>query len=45
MIAGIDVNEKDIVIAYFSNIPNNRKPKFERINNKAKRCFIKIKLL
>jgi len=31
MIAGIDVNERDIVIAYFSN---NGKPKFERIYRK-----------
>jgi hypothetical protein len=28
MIAGIDVNERNIVIAYFSN---NERPKFERI--------------
>jgi hypothetical protein len=34
MIAGIDVNEREIVIAYFSNIPNNGKPKFERIYRK-----------
>ena len=31
MIAGIDVNEREIVITYFSN---NGKPKFERIYRK-----------
>jgi transposase len=44
MIAGIDVNERDIVIAYFSN---NGKPKFERIkrlNDKEVLFFLLNKL-
>jgi transposase len=44
MIAGIDVNERDIVITYFSN---NGKPKFERIkrlNDKEVLFFLLNKL-
>jgi hypothetical protein len=37
MKAGIDVNERETVIAYFfSDIPNNGKTKFERIKFKQK---------
>jgi len=47
MIAGIDVNEREIVIAYFSNFSNNGKPKFERIkrmNDKEVLFFLLNKL-
>jgi transposase len=47
MIAGIDVNEREIVIAYFSDISNNGKPKFERIkrlNDKEVLLFLLNKL-
>ena len=47
MIAGIDVNEREIVIAYFPNISNNGKPKFERIkrmNDKEVLFFLLNKL-
>jgi len=46
-IAGIDVNEREIVIAYFPNISNNGKPKFERIkrmNDKEVLFFLLNKL-
>jgi len=47
MIAGIDVNEREIVIAYFPNISNNGKPKFERIkrmNDKEMAILLSNKL-
>jgi len=47
MIAGIDVNEREIVIAYFPNFSNNGKPKFERMkrmNDKEVLFFLLNKL-